>query len=327
MGTDKNEGRSKIPESELTLIGLLGLIWPYRLRIAVCGIACGLMAFGVACLYPSQYTARVTLLPQQQNDTGDLLGRFSGLAALGLGDRGTYEALYGRIVASDRILDSLLVRDWGEPRVGSHRSIFDVFRIRVKPTSRDSLRAREVALGRLRRDVVVFDRDRLSGFMELRVTVPRDPVLAARLADCLAGLLDQYNRQFHRGKATEQREYATERLAQVGNDLVNAEVALADFLRANRGYDSSPDLLRRYGELRREVDAQTSIWIELRRQVEMARLDEQRQLVSVDILDRASIPVRRTSPQRGVVAVAGAVCGALGAICWGLWRDRAVRGN
>jgi uncharacterized protein involved in exopolysaccharide biosynthesis len=270
---------------------------------------CALIAYGLTWLVSPKYTARVTLLPRWGDERVELLSRFAGLTGMPVGTASAAEAHYGRIVTSNLVLDALIERSWllGDP--GRAGTLFEALGVEVGVTGADSLRARNRLRERLRRKVIAFSRDRLTGFMELRITLPRDRHLAVRLANELATELDRYNRDFLRLRAAEQRSNSELRLQEATKALRQAEDSLAAFLRANRAFEQSPDLARQHAELRREVDAQNALWIELKRQLEIARLDEQNQMLSLDILDRADLPTRPSSPRRGQIAAMAGMAG------------------
>ncbi len=323
MGALRDGGAGPAPVRDDSALGVMSArLWRGRVAVLSVAFGCAAIAYGASWLAPPVYTARVTLLPRLDEQGLGLLGRFAGLTGVPMGASAAPEGLYGRIVTSNHLLDSLIVRDWPLGEGGRTGTLFEVLRIGTGSGPADSLRAHERVRDRLRRKVVSFSRDRLTGFMDLRVSLPREKRLAALLANHLAAELDRYNREFQRQRASEQSSYAETRLGEVAGDLRRAEEALAAFLRANRGYGESPDLTRRYEELRREVDAQSSIWVELKRQLEIARLDEHRQMLSIDVLDKADVPVRRSSPRRTQIAALAGLAGLIAGVCWALGSAR-----
>ncbi len=134
--------------------------------------------------------------------------------------------------------------------------------------------------------------------MKLKVSTPHDPYLAAKMANFLVDHLDIYNRSFRNTKAKQQGEYIAGRLAVVAAELKGAEDDLAGFESHNRGYRESPSLQRKHQALEREVQASSTTWIELRRQLELARVDQNKQSAVVDVLDRAVAPMQRSRPNR-----------------------------
>ncbi len=311
MSDPKHDGAAS-PErpAELDSTAAIRGLWQRRGFLLIVTACLAVMGYGLSYLWPPVYTARVTILPQQEDRELDVLSQFAGLAGLGLGGATTYEELYPRIIRSDRVLDPVISRTWPSRRSGQGASLFAVFGLEQgHDDTLDERRSAEELKEILRTKVIRFSRDRSTGFMELQVSVPREPELAAALANDLVERLEAYNRAFHRSRAVEQREFISGRLREVKGDLERAEDAMTAFVSTNRAYASSPELMQRHNDLQREVDAQTSIWIELRRQLELTKIDEHKELESVNVLDHAAVPLRSSSPRRLIVA---SIAGMLG---------------
>lgn len=297
---------AKTDNPALAMSELWAVVWENRGLILVVVLVVMGCTYGVSFLMAPQFTARVSMLPQGQGAQSDILGRLTSLTGAPLSSSGSTEGFYLEILRSDRILDQLIEKKWNFQGSSEPVSLYQVFGVQ-EPVSRPGLSSAQEQLlkKKLRQEAIFFYRDRVNGFMVVKVTVPDDPQLAADLANYLVELLDDFNKHFHRTKAQDQREFVQNRLAVVEDGLQQAELELAEFKQHNRGFASSPLLLRKAGELEREVQARTATWVELRRQLEMARIDENKQLVSVDILDSATPPVRRSSPNRILMALFG----------------------
>jgi len=302
--------QAEMNNAELVLRGFLkrGFDgWRIILLFLVVG---SLLALVLSFIVTPWYTATVSMLPQTPVQGAGILGRFASLTGEGLSGDTPYEGLFLEILRSDRILDKIINRKWNYSGSDSPVTLFDVFNICPGDSSAHSTALCEARLkNTLRDDVVFFYRDKLTGYMVLRAKVPNDPVLAADLANCLIDALDEYNRYFRKNKATQQKEFVSKRLIDIESQLKEAEENLTDFLEHNRNVSLSPFLLRRRDALEREVQATSSIWIELRRQLELARLDEQKQIISIDILDSAKVPAFPSSPRRGQYVFFGGAIG------------------
>ena len=310
---------------EFSLANLFTTLWNGRWIILTLVILFTAGSIILALTLPQIYTAQVTMLPQGETNNVGLLGKIASMAGTPVGGGGSYEGLYQEILRSDQILDTLLDRRWDSLSIGENSSLYDIFEL-DKPSGEDQksrlaeFRMKEL----LRYQVVSFQRNKINGYMKLKISVPEDPPLAAEIANFLVDKLDEHNRSFRIGKAREQKEFIQSRLATVETELSQAEGNLTEFLSSNQRYHSSPTLVQRHGELERQARAITSIWSELRRQLELARIDEQKQSVSVDILDIASVPVRRSKPDRPTIVVFGAFIGfmlsCLGVIARRQWQ-------
>jgi|GEM_PF-2802248 len=291
------------------LTSLLLALWRNRVFVILVTVLTFLCFVGFSFTQRPVYSARVTILPQGNNSTADLFGPLASVIGSPLDVSGTYEQLYGQIVVSDRILDLAMEEAWGHKSFSKPVSLFEIFNVKKAdggPSAQDVHDLKEI----LRSEVISFTRKK-TGFMVLTVNGPEDGEFAASLANYLVDQLDFFNANIKTNKANEQYAFLVGRLEETEKDLALAEDALTQFKINNRSYASSPVLLQRHGVLSREIQAQTSIWVELRKQLELAEIEKNKQNTSVDILDRASEPVVRAKPQRALFGIVGLFCGFL----------------
>lgn len=287
----------------------------YRRWLGPCLLAGVGAAVLASLLLPPRFVARVTILPRQSPTNLGWLRDFSGLQLPGGTPGESLEALYSRIIESDRVLDGLATASWRGPGDMVGRELHDLLRVRRNVAVEDSAKALLELKKRLRRRVLSFDRDPQTGFMEMKVAVPRHPWLAAALADSLVLRLDAFMQEYRAGKAQEQAEFIAQRVDDTESKLREADEALARFVTANRLYEQSITLLQEHRRLSREVDALTAVWLELRRQLELARIESNDRKQSLDVLDHARLPVERAWPKHTLSAMAGV---ALGLVAWSI---------
>jgi hypothetical protein len=263
-------------------------------------------------LSPLRYTATATILPQEQERGGaGIIGVLASQSGLSLGGGTRSEEIFGKIAESRTALLPLIERRWRHREHAEPVSLYEVFGIDAGETADERRVTQERLLGVLRRKVIGFERDPSTGFMALRITMPGDPQLAADVANALIGVLEEFNDKGRFSRASNQRTMIEERLVEVEQDLEESSAALSAFLENNRAYASSPALSMEYARLEREVSADGLVWQELKRQLEVARIDEMRNTVTVDVLDEAVAPIR---PDRYGILFTVFVGGIIGCI-------------
>jgi len=82
-----------------------------------------------------------------------------------------------------------------------------------------------------------------------------------------------------------------------------------------------PDLGLRYGRLLRDVKVQETIFELLTQQYEMAKMQEAKDSPTIQILDKAVAPEKKSKPKRGLIVVLTAIMVLLGASMVALIRD------
>ena len=126
--------------------------------------------------------------------------------------------------------------------------------------------------------------------------------LSALVANNIVKSLDNYIRTQRKSYASEQRYYIDKRLAQVKDSLTNAENNLKNFREENR-LVASPALLLEQGRLLRNVDIMQAVYIELNKQLEIARIDEIKETPVLNVKELAKDPIIKAGPKRAITFV------------------------
>jgi LPS O-antigen subunit length determinant protein (WzzB/FepE family) len=191
--------RSESRVIRFSLRSLLSIVWQNRWLIAILALIAGIGTATYMFMQPDEYTAEVTMLPQQRNSSLGFLSQLVNLSGADPIIDATYEELYAKIVMSDHILDQILQRDWTYERSAEPASIFAILDIEYDANDESArLRAHDQAKDRFRMRILTFNRERMTGFMTLRVTVPDYPVLAAEIAN----FIDRWRRVSSPAKAS-----------------------------------------------------------------------------------------------------------------------------
>lgn len=302
-------------------MSLVRRLMRYWLLIAVMTLVGAVLLGAYSFTIAPTFTARSTLLPNREGgEATGLLGQFDFIRSL-TRVSSPREDFYEDILTSDTMLDLVLAQVWtlNDQPV----NLFDLLDVAsdIPPTPRQRERLRD----KLRHQVISFSKDQLTGFMTLRVELPHHPSLAADLCNFLLERLEDFNQRFHQEQSQQQRIFLAGRVAEIEAEMHAAEDSLSQFLQNNRGYSSSPELSREYKVLLRNTEALNRTWLELRSQFELARIEEHKNLSSINILDRAKPPVFRSKPRRVPMVLTGGMLGGLIGLALAWRRDQPRR--
>ncbi len=129
----------------------------------------------------------------------------------------------------------------------------------------------------------------------------REPSLAAEVLNTVIAETDKFMRLKKTTNASEQLKWIEERLTQVEAELRNAEDALKNFRERNRRVADSPQLLLEQERFMRDVQVKSTVFIELKRQAELAKIEEIKNITIVNVLDEARAPVKKERPKRAII--------------------------
>jgi uncharacterized protein involved in exopolysaccharide biosynthesis len=330
---------------------------PYLPRAAAAVAIGTLLAVLVAFLWPPTYVARATLLPPTEEDTGfSVSNLLRGIAVPGIRipTRSGPADVTVSILESRRIAE-VLVRQFDLRRaygVGSvdaaiaalqDRSRFDVDEmgmIVIAVEDRDPKRAADLAnafareLDRFNREVRMTKGRRMRLFVETRLDATRRDLAAAE-----ARLRDYARRNRTVPLSAEQMsmvESGAQLFAQKAALEVQVGVARGfaaesseevrrlrqQLEQVNRQIGALPELGVQMARLVRDIRVHEQVYALLSAQHEEARINEARDLATVEVLDEAVPPERRAWPRRGLLVAIGFVASVLLSAAWIGWSLR-----
>jgi uncharacterized protein involved in exopolysaccharide biosynthesis len=245
------------------------------------------MGILIAFLIPPTYTARATILPPEtgSNNFSRLLAALPMAAAQMLSPAGESKMvdLYVDIAKSQSILSGVLdANDAGM-------------------TFREKLRSSATTP-----DWKLIERTRksLSGSKHPRTQLVmlelnnHDPELAAALLNEILHQMDSFLRYRVATNENVQRRLIESRLKEVADSLRLTEDMLRQFREGNRATMLSPKLMLEESRLVREVEINNALYIELTKQLELARISEAESMPLLNVLDYPAVPPRKSGPSR-----------------------------
>ena len=276
-----------------------------------------LLVFAVTVVPPlvrggRSYAAVTTFIPEAERQTANL----SGLAAqfgldIGGAVGGNSPQFYVDLLHSPHILrqvvDTRFAFDTDTGRVEGN--LVELLNVQPAPPAV----RRELAVRRLR-DATNVNVMARTGVVELRVESDHAQ-LAGQIAARMLELLQAYNQQTRRTRASAERRFLAGRVAEVRAELMAAESALQQFLQRNRDYRASPELTFRFERLSRDAAFRQQLHATLTQRYEETRIEEVRDTPVLTVLDPPEAPVvpePRGLIQKGIIAIViGAVLGVL----------------
>lgn len=144
------------------------------------------------------------------------------------------------------------------------------------------------ALGALG-EMLEFDQDPSGIFSVIKATT-KEPLFAKELAEVTLAELEALNRFYKSQTVNEKTTFIENRIASVEGDLEASEQALKDFNERNRQI-SSPALQLNQERLERDVEIQKGIYLTLKQQLELVKIEEVQKTSIVQILDTPQIPL------------------------------------
>ncbi len=288
---------------------LLAPVWAERKRIliwsCVAGITTLLFNFFVLNL---TYKASTSLLPETEKGKMGMLSQFSGLAQLaGVNVPGSEVArLYPIIVTSETVLRPVIEQLYQTRRDSLPINLIQYFELEESTPEKNMFEALKELRGAM---ATTYDTKTSTVVVTLELEEPR---LAADVLNAIVRELDRFMRLKRINTASEQAKWISSRLEEVEKELQDAEDALKRFRERNRRVTDSPELQLRQDRLSRELIVKSTIVVELKKQYELAKIEEIKNITIVNVLDEARAPVKKERPKRATNAAIAFVLVFLG---------------
>jgi len=285
---------------------ILTLIWKERKRIFVVSFIVGVLTLLVNFLFLDlYYKAAASLLPETEKNKLGGLSQFSGLAQLaGVGVPGAeISRLYPTIVMSETVLGPVIEKQYQTKEFPQPVDLIQYFDL-DKDTREENM---DEAL-RVLKGLITTTYETKTSTVTITLEM-KEPLLAAEVLNAVIGELDRFMRLKKITTASEQAKWISARVIEVEKELRLAEDSLKTFRERNRRVTDSPELLLQQARLMREGEVKQAIYIELRKQYELSKIEEIKNITIVNVLDPARAPVRKERPKRATnAAIAFVLC-------------------
>lgn len=275
-------------------------------RILVCrrrfiaGTTVAIMVIVAAYLFlqPNRYTSTAVILPSGNTTSLSALENLVGIP----GEMGNHDenssSMYPVVLNSNLVVDSVANSIYTFRHGGKTYAM----------TLRDYLGIENPdRLRRAVRAITAIKADQRTG--EIYVGVETQyPELSRAVVTNYLNRLEDFNLHKRRSQAGDNEKYLARQLVTARAELQQAEDDLEAFQKTNLDWavSGSPEILKQLGRLQREVDVKSATYAMLAREHEMAKLDVQKDIPIVRLLDPPSLPTMKTGPfRRNLILLSG----------------------
>jgi len=282
----------------------------HRVLAAVTFILIAGLAFAFALLSTHFYKTEAKII--YQTSGGSQSSNLSALAALAgvSASKGDDPSAYlGDIIISNYMLQSILAEKWkvtkALPDTLTPVTLQTLWEIEPDTTEEDwQIKLEYGMLDALKKgDYIVFSQDKKSGVITIS-TEFEDPQVSFDVNNFVFNQLNDILVNKMHFKASENRKFTEERLAEIKENLKESEESLRRYRLRNRLRIDPTDELED-ARLQRDVLMNQEIMIQLQKQYELAKIDEARDMPVLDIIDMPMKPIKKSKPKRILIVLAG----------------------
>ena len=152
----------------------------------------------------------------------------------------------------------------------------------------------DLAIEKLTNQILVQEES--SGLIVISVLM-EEPELAADIANYIANYIKEYISDVTFSHSIKHRKFIEERLKYSKQDLSESEEELREFSEKNPFAVDTPELQLQRGRLIRNMEVNQQVYITLRQQYEMARINELKEIPVINILDYGEPASEKSKPR------------------------------
>ena len=242
---------------------------------------------------PNRYTATVTILPSASENPLGNASKLLGLPTINPSATGDLSYLYEDILKSRKIILDVMQMKYFSEELGTDASLIEIFNIQGE-TFEEKM---ENGYLYFKNVVIKIGRDERKGITSINTTTT-DPDLSAAIGEILVIKLNDFTRYNISARAKENRLFIEERIAETDTILQKSEEKLRNFRESNKRIENSPELQLKEGRLIREIRVQEEVYLTLKREYEIVKIEEQKDVPIIWILDEPTSPFYKSGPNR-----------------------------
>lgn len=341
-------------EDEIDLLELAKTVWKKRRQVISITLVFMLIGLAVALLSPKEFTASSTFIPQtsESGKGGGSLGGLASLAGINLGGiSGGSEippALYPKFVSSVQFRKALLtapIKVEGSNETVSYAKYYEeiaqpgllanikkytlglpgvlIKAIKgkkdetiVQTEEGDLIKLSEEEVGHFERldgQLAVTPNEK-EGFVSLSFVMP-EPLMAAQMAKFAQELLQNEVIAYKISNAKEQLTFTEERFLEKKAEFDQIQARLANFRDRNQNI-SSATAMNQMERLEAEYNFAFSIYTELAKQLEQAKLQVSKDTPIFSVIEPVTIPSEKSAPKRPLILVIFTILGLILALAY-----------
>jgi len=265
------------------------------------------------------FSSSISLYPAGElNQTGGMFGDFTGIAkTFGIGSLGTSPTYnIPDIINSRRLKKDIILKEWGSKTYTKKVNLIKYWEIDkpsyfnprelllkllqiedTKPDSLDSFIHEAI----IKISGLISIKEEISGLITVSVLM-EEPQLSAEIANYIADFVKDFISYEQHREAIRNLDFVQKQTKLAKNSLTESEQNWIEF-KKEIPQSITPDLRMREQRLNSNIDENKAVYITLLQQLEIAKIDEAKENLLVNILDIAEPAVEKSKPKRTFITL------------------------
>lgn len=298
-------------EDQILLRDIVQLFWLKKPIVLFITGAFLFFSVVIAIISEPFFSSTSKFITKTSSGTTHQFAEFAAMAGINVGTSRTVNPseYLDIIIKDEKIIKKLVNRKWYYK--GDSLYMYDILEIKVD-TTRLNWQAYRVnkQIELLRKgDYINITKDKKTSIVTL-ITQFNDKQLTYDINMFLLELMEKYIITTLKTQASEKRSFIQDRILEIKKELALSEHALQSF-RENNTNTSAPGLMIQDMRLMRNVSLNQEVYIQLQKQLEMAKIDEKNELPILEIVYHPELPFKKSGPSRKNILIIGMFLGLM----------------
>ena len=337
--SEKNKKSLITDNDEINLAAVWDTIKLKHRLITIISTLCALTGLIYSLVATIYFESTISMYPAGElSQTGGILGDFQGLSkTFGIGNLGpapTYNI--PDIINSRRLKKDIVLKTWKNAEFSQGSNLIKYWELdKPKLFSPRKWISRFFPLGNFSsdpKDVLIYEaileleelisvKEEISGLITVSVLM-QDPNLTASIANYIAEYVKDFISIEQHREAVKNKVFIYDQKMEAKKELALSEEELTEFRKQHPIALDTPDLQLARGRLIRNIEENQAVYITLRQQYEMAKIEEAKENLLINILDTAEPAVKKAKPKRTLIVILSLLGGFIIAIPISLFSNR-----
>lgn len=284
-----DERENFLEQEEFHLINYVNVVLKRRWMIVIGTLICVIFTGIYFKRQSPVYTASAKFLPSKNPEMTSRMGTLIGTSRVETIENNVTSEYYTELLKSSPFLERVIKRKFFSKELGEEVDLLSYYQVEADNETERMIKATKTIGGSLEVSTA-----RTTKVVSISYST-NEPELSAAIVNAFLEELIKYNQDIRDSKAKQNREFIEEQLNKTKDLLKDAENDLAEFTARNKKI--GPDLEIALDRLKRNVRVQEEVCITLEKQLQLARIEEQEKKPVIEIIERATPPLSRSSPK------------------------------
>ena len=324
---------------EINLKEIWNIFFNNKSLVMKVALVCTTIGLSYSLLATIYFESRISLYPAGElSQTSGVLGDFQGLAKSfglgGLASAPTYNI--PDIIKSRRLKKNIVLRKWKTQEFPNGSNLIRYWEL-DKPAFFSPMKFvrkflpsggfssskldKETYEAILELDGLISVKEEISGMISVTVLM-EDPNLASDIANYIAEYVKSFISIEQKREAERNRVFVEKQMEDAKSQLEISEDSLTEFRKSHPLRLDTPPIEMMRERLQSSVEENRAVYITLRQQFEIAKIDEAKERLLINILDTAEPAVKKAKPKRTLIVILSFLFGIFLAVPYTLYLDR-----